>query len=1025
MKRLTAILLVLFMLLPVCLTACNSGEDDTMATTTRKQTNQTEGDNSSDDNDEQNNNGNSNGGEGENDPDGGEKEEQKDPWESVELKREFYYMPESTFNKITAFYEEIDGSGTAYWLGGAPYAYGDKDSFKGKTLSSISIPVYGTKTASDGNFIFTISIFKDTPEAIANSAPLRTYPIKISAKKYGLTDNAKKLLKVITVDLTEYGITIANDELFAVASETDTLIPGYAAGRKESEPTNPILDIMMREFPQACGFSLEVGKSAWNPEMGNSLVYNFTFKEEYETKQEYVKDATIEEMLDVIKGVYGETNLSVFGDSISTLGGVSNSTKYNTTIADNAVYYSTSRTALNSPMSIEETYWGRFVTRANMNLCVNNAWSGDALSSYRYINRIQQLHNVSGDNPDLILIYFGINDASNAARDFVGDLFALLGNRGSKSEAEVIKDWLDAVIADKANYASFDFAESYAYMLYLATQKYKDAKIACVSLISNKIAERKNLYVEEYNVVIKALANYFGALYVEQGNAIKKDTRSLYMMDGDDVHPNYAGHGSIFEEIVRTLYSDIISDPNFDFLKYPIKDNTPADGYTVQSNYVPESTMDKFVGLFETYKAGVNVFSTGVAPFAFNDLESFKGKRITSITIPVMTTISLDTDGNFVFTLSIYKSDFASVQSSQAVRTIKVKIPAAENGLCAGQTNVYKFVTVDLREYNIVVGTDELIGFGANGDTLLPAYIADADCSHVIGKVMKKEFAQMCGFDKEVGRSEWDPHAYAVHSLLFDFTFETTYESKAAYEATLKEEADFQMMLEEVKKAYEGKNLSVFGDSISTFTGISTDTSYNSTIGSNEVWYKSRGTGGLYDYTYTYWGSFTRLAGMNLCVDNAWSGDSLGSGRFRTRAINLHNDTGSTPVNPDVIFVYFGINDTWGSGRDAASWKTLYDELLGLITNKYKDAKIVCVGLTTNYGKEHYPNADTLVPQYNKALKELCAKYGTLYVDQERVINASNYQSYMHDYRVLHPNAAGHELIFREIVKALYADLKN
>ena len=1005
MKRLIAILLVVFMLVPLCLTACSSGEDGTTATTTRKQTNQAEGDNSSDDNSEQNNNGNSNGGESEKDP---EKEEQKDPWESVELKREFYYMPESTFNKITAFYEEIDGSGTAYWLEGAPYAYGDKDSFKGKTLSSISIPVYGTKTASNGNFIFTISIFKDTPEAIANSAPLRTYPIKISAKKYGLTENAKKLLKVITVDLTEYGITIANDELFAVASETDTIIPGYAAGRGESEPTNPILDIMMREFPQTCGFSLKVGKSAWNPEMGNSLVYNFTFKEEYKTKQEYVKDATIEEMLDVIKGVYGGTNLSVFGDSISTLGGVSNSTKYNTTIADNAVYYSTSRTALNSPMSIEETYWGRFVTHANMNLCVNNAWSGDALSSYRYINRIQQLHNVSGDNPDLILIYFGINDASNAARDFVGDLFTLLGNRGSKSEAEVIKDWLDAVIADKANYASFDFAESYAYMLYLATQKYKDAKIACVSLISNKIAERKNLYVEEYNVVIKALANYFGALYVEQGNAIKKDTRSLYMMDGDDVHPNYAGHGSIFEEIVRTLYADIISDPNFDFLKYPVEDNT----------------MDKFVGLFETYKAGVSVFSTGVAPFAFNDLESFKGKRITSITIPVMTTGSLDIDGNFVFTLSIYKSDFASVQSSQAVRTIKVKIPAAENGLCAGQTNVYKFVTVDLRKYDIVVGTDELIGFGANGDTLLPAYIADnADCSHVIGKVMKKEFAQMCGFDKEVGRSEWDPHAYAVHSLLFDFTFETTYESKAAYEALLKEEAEFEMMLEAVKDAYSDKNLSVFGDSISTFTGISTDTSYNSTIGSNEVWYKSRGTGGLYDYTYTYWGSFTRLAGMELCVNNAWSGDSLGSGRFRTRAVNLHND--NTGENPDLILVYFGINDTWGSGRDAASWKTLYDELLGLISGKYPDAKIVCVGLTTNYGKEDYPNADTLVPQYNAAIQDLCKKYDTIYVDQASVINASNYQSYMHDNRVLHPNANGHKAIFEQIVRALYADLQK
>ena len=1028
------------MLVPICLTACNSDEDDTTISTTQKQTDKTEDNNSSSDNSEQNNNQNNNennnennnngtvedekdpdGTESEKDPDGGKEEEPKDPWESVDLEREFYYMPESTFNKIVAFYEETETAGTAYWLEGAPYAYKDKDSFKGKTFSSISIPVYSTKAASDGNFIFTISIFKDTPEALANSSPLRTYPIKISAKKYGLAENDDKILKVITVDLTEYGITVANDEIFAVSSSTDTLVPGYAAGG------NPIIDVMKREFPQTRGFSLKVGREAWKPEMGNSLIYNFTFKEEYETKKESLENATIDEMLEVIKGVYGEANLSVFGDSISTLNGVSNSTKYNSTIGSNVAYYANDQytaNAVNSPLAIGDTYWGRFVTLANMNLCVNNAWGGDALFSYRYINRVQQLHNTAGKNPDLILTYFGINDAHSASRPAIGELTALLKNRGSKSEAEVIKAWLDATLADKANYADFDFDQMYAYMLHLMTEKYADAKVVCISLVSNKLGERNNCDVEQYNFVIKALANYFGALYVEQGNVINADNRADYMMDGDAIHPNYAGHGLIFEEIVRTLYADIISDPDFNPSKYPVEDTTPADGYTVQSNYVPESTMDKMLGLFETAKPTVGTFATGVAPFAFNDLESFRGKKVTSITMPVMSTGALDSDGCFTFTLTIFKSDCDSIKNSQAIRTIKVKIPAAENGLRASQTNVYKFVTVDLREYNIVIGEDELLGFGGNGDTLLPAYIADnAECSHIIGKVMKKEFALMCGFDKEVGRSEWDPHAYAVHSLLFDFTFETTYESKAAYKALLKEEADFEMMLEAVKDAYSDKNLSVFGDSISTFVGVSTDTSYNTTIGSNAVWYGSRGTGGLYDYTYTYWGSFTRLAGMDLCVNNAWSGDSLGSGKFRTRAVNLHND--NTGENPDLILVYFGINDAWNPGRSPESWRSLYSELLGLISGKYPDAKIVCVGLTTNYGKADYPNADTLVPQYNEALKELCKEYGTIYVDQASVINASNYQSYMHDNRVLHPNAAGHELLFREIVKALYADLQK
>ena len=1046
MKKIIAILLVIFMLLPLCLTACNDegdattgtkGTSATSGTTKPTDTNNQNGGNTENNGgntennggNTENNGGNTDNNGGNTDNNGGNTEDNggnggaQNPSDPVELERVTSYVPEATFNKIVALFEETGNGGTAYWMEGAPYAYGDKQAFKGKTLDTISIPVYGTKSASNGNFIFTLSIFKDTPEAIANSAPLRTYQIKISAEKYGLAENASNVFKVITVDLTEYDITVADDELLAVANASDTLIVAYAAGG------NPIITVMKREFPQMCGFSLKIGRSAWNPEMGNSLIYNFTFKEEYDTAEEYYDNATLEEMLKVVEGVYGDKNLSVFGDSISTLNGVSNGAKYNSTIGNNVAYYAngqytpTTRDSKNSPISIDETYWGRFVSLAGMSLCVNNSWGGDALFSDRYINRVQQLHNTAGDTPDLILTYFGINDAHSSPATPVGDLTALLANRGSKTEAEVIKTWLEGVIANKANYNSFDFDEMYAYMLYLMTEKYPNAKVVCVSLVSNKLGERNGADVEKYNVIIKALAEYFDALYVDQGNVITVDNRALYMMDGDLIHPNYAGHGLIFEEIIRTLYADIISDPDFDASDYPVEDEDESDGYTVESHYVPEATMDKLVGLYETLKKDGTAYAFGVAPFAFNDLETFKGKKITSITMPIISTGALDANGCFTFTLSIYKSDFGSIQSSQAVRVIKVKISAAEHGLLANASNVYDFITVDLRDDNVVVGQDEMICFGLSGDTIFPAYISDGDCTKPIGKVMKKEFPQMCGFTLEVGRTAWNPHAYAANSLIFDFTFETVYDTKSDYEALLKEDEDFGMMLEAVKDAYGDKNLSVFGDSISTFVGISKDTSYNTTIGDNAVWYGSRGTGGLYDYTYTYWGSFVRLADMNLCVNNAWSGDSLGSGRFRTRAVNLHND--NTGETPDLILVYFGINDTWGSGRSATEWKALYDELLGLITNKYPNAKIVCVGLTTNYGKKDYPNADTLVPQYNAALKELCTKYGTLYVDQASVINSTNYQSYMHDDRVLHPNAAGHEIIFKEIIKALYKDLQK
>lgn len=95
------------------------------------------------------------------------------------------------------------------------------------------------------------------------------------------------------------------------------------------------------------------------------------------------------------------------------------------------------------------------------------------------------------------------------------------------------------------------------------------------------------------------------------------------------------------------------------------------------------------------------------------------------------------------------------------------------------------------------------------------------------------------------------------------------------------------------------------------------------------------------------------------------------------------------------------------------------------MTNKYENAKIVCIGLTANHRAPNDPNINKPVPQYNEIIEEVAGKYGALYVDQASVINSSNFQSYMHDTSVLHPNAAGHELIFREIVKALYEDLQK
>ena len=498
------------------------------------------------------------------------------------------------------------------------------------------------------------------------------------------------------------------------------------------------------------------------------------------------------------------------------------------------------------------------------------------------------------------------------------------------------------------------------------------------------------------------------------------------------------------------------------------------NSYMVDETYMPEDVFTDVQYLLEnghTYQ----VMSYGNGPFAMNDIESFRQVKLTSISIPVYKTLAADENGDFKFTISIFKNDLDSVNSKKgAVRTYTIKISGEKYGLTANTNPILKFITVDLNDYDLYIEDDEMMAFGLAGDTLFPAYLEieekkeNADNPNTITSrvpatilsLLQREFPQIIGFSAGVGTNNWSPDA-GGSSLLYNFTFKRVYDNKAEYDEAVEEEEEFEKMLSTVADAYTGKYLSVFGDSISTFTGISNNTAYNSTIGSNAIWYNYSGQGGLYSHLYTYWGNLLRNAGMNLCVNNAWSGDSLGSARYVNRAVNLHNKSN---VQPDLILAYFGINDIGGSTNrnvgnllsllenrgdkteyevidqwfagvennafasngnyvvaNTPDFDQLYALMLSIMTARYDTAKIACVTLVPNPG---YPGSYDLVPEYNKVIRALAGYFGLLVVEQGNVINTDNYMSYMHDYRVLHPNAAGHEQLFREVVRTLYADLK-
>ena len=84
---------------------------------------------------------------------------------------------------------------------------------------------------------------------------------------------------------------------------------------------------------------------------------------------------------------------------------------------------------------------------------------------------------------------------------------------------------------------------------------------------------------------------------------------------------------------------------------------------------------------------------------------------------------------------------------------------------------------------------------------------------------------------------------------------------------------------------FKGKSLSILGDSISTYRGVSNDANANLTIQHNPYFYKEP-----FPLEGTYWMRLIRELGMTLCVNNSWSCGNLSGIDNPDSGVNrLHN----------------------------------------------------------------------------------------------------------------------------------------
>ena len=137
-----------------------------------------------------------------------------------------------------------------------------------------------------------------------------------------------------------------------------------------------------------------------------------------------------------------------------------------------------------------------------------------------------------------------------------------------------------------------------------------------------------------------------------------------------------------------------------------------------------------------------------------------------------------------------------------------------------------------------------------------------------------------------------------------------------------------------------GKKLSILGDSISTYEGVSNDKAASSATAYNPAFYR-----GIFPLSSTYWHRVMDNLGLTLCVNNSWSGGNL-SGVDNpdsgvNRAKSLSRDDGTSP---DIIIVFMGINDL-GRNVDAEIFAADYKRTLDTIKELHPSTQVCCVNI--------------------------------------------------------------------------------
>jgi len=233
---------------------------------------------------------------------------------------------------------------------------------------------------------------------------------------------------------------------------------------------------------------------------------------------------------------------------------------------------------------------------------VINAWSGGTAYGLRggdeMLTRSYDLTKKDGTSPNLIFLYYGINDMNNSPSSInesntgwrytadrtgalAGDLYQRLSAENkTQTDKQIVAEWFAQVQAYAAEkgYVQGDrstvkmgdtktieetdiyitWEAAYALSLKNMQTLYEDAEIFMFTLQETNHSSGKKDRLDRANLILRALAEYFEVDIVDQQKSeITKANCHMYARDAYGLHPNGKGHAAITRLIVETLYEKL------------------------------------------------------------------------------------------------------------------------------------------------------------------------------------------------------------------------------------------------------------------------------------------------------------------------------------------------------------------------------------------------------------------------------------------------------------------------------------